>query len=395
MTANQGRVTVLVKTPIYLDYQATTPMDDRVLAAMMPYLTTIYGNPHSSTHAFGWQAEAALDIAREQVAAVIGAEPQEIVFTSGATETNNMVIKGVMSAWGKKKPKLVTVATEHKCVLEAAMFCRQQGYELEILPVSSDGLLDLNRLREAIDERTALVSVMAVNNEIGVIQSLAEIGKLVREKDAFFHTDAAQAFGKIPLDVEGMNIDFMSISGHKAYGPKGVGALYKNSKRQTTLMPLFSGGGQEAGLRSGTQAPALVAGLGSAAAIAEAELTMEAGRISGLMSKLKTSIFSALPNLVMNGSITERWQGNLNLCFPGIDGDLLLANIRDLAVSSGAACASAVSGPSYVLEAIGRSEVDAKSSLRIGIGRFTTADEIDYVAESLIAVVASLGGLKP
>jgi len=395
MTVRQRKAVALVKTPIYLDYQATTPMDERVLAAMMPYLTTAYGNPHSSTHSFGWQAEAALDIAREQVAGLIAAKPHEIYFTSGATETNNMVIKGVMGIWGRKKPKLVTVATEHKCVLEAAIFCRDQGYELEILPVAKDGLLDLNRLQDAVDDRTALVSVMAVNNEIGVIQPLEAIGKIVHEKDAFFHTDAAQAYGKIPLDVNDIQADYMSISGHKIYGPKGVGALFKSSERQNTLMPLFSGGGQEAGLRSGTQAPALVAGLGAASVIAQTEMLAEATQIGNLMARLKARLFEALPDLTINGHVSKRWQGNLNICFPGIDGDLLLANIRDLAVSSGAACASAMTGPSYVLEAIGCDEAVAKSSLRIGIGRFTTADEIDYAAEKLVAATVSLGGLKP
>ncbi len=385
----------MVKTPIYLDYQATTPMDERVLDAMMPYLTTKFGNPHSSTHRFGWEAEAALDIAREQVAEVIGAKAGEIYFTSGATEANNLAIKGIMDVWGKKKPHMVTVVTEHKCVLEAAKTVEKAGCRVTYLPVRPNGLIDLGQLAEAVTPETALVSVMAVNNEIGVIQPLAEIGAICREKGAVFHTDAAQGFGKEPLDVEAMNIDLMSISGHKIYGPKGVGALYKREGRQTALTPQMSGGGQEGGIRSGTQAPALVAGFGAAASLCKAEMAQEKDRLANLMNRFKFKLFKALPNLVINGDEDQRWAGNLNVSFPGLDGDLLLANIRTLAVSSGAACASAVSGPSYVLQAIGRTDALAKSALRIGIGRFTDDDEIDFAAETLISAVKTMGGLKP
>jgi cysteine desulfurase len=382
----------VVKTPIYLDCQATTPLDKRVLDAMMPYLTEHYGNPHSSTHSFGWRAEAALDAARDTVAGLIGAQPGEIYFTSGATETNNMVIKGVMAKWGAARPKLITVATEHKCVLEAALYCQREGYQLEILPVLPDGLVDLNQLADMVDDKTALVSVMAVNNEIGVIQPLAAIGEIAKNHGALFHSDAAQAFGKIPLDVEALQLDYMSISGHKIYGPKGVGALYQRAGHRRSLVPLLSGGGQEGGVRSGTQSPALVAGLGSAALIAKQEMAADFQHVEALMMSLKAQLFSALPNLILNGHATQRWLGNINVSFPGIDGDLLLASLRDLALSSGAACASAVSGPSYVLEAIGLSAANAKSSLRIGIGRFTSAEEVDFAAERLIAAVNSLGG---
>jgi len=385
----------VVKTPIYLDYQATTPLDKRVLEVMMPYLTEHFGNPHSSTHSFGWRAEAALDIAREQVANVISAQPSEIFFTSGATETNNLVIKGAMEVWGKKRPKLVTVATEHKCVLESALFCQQAGFELEIVPVKPNGLVDLDAVDDVIDAQTALVSVMAVNNEIGVIQPLAEVGKIAKKHGALFHSDVAQAFGKISLDVDETQLDFLSISGHKIYGPKGVGALYKRAGRQTSLAPLFSGGGQENNVRSGTQAPALVAGLGAAAEIAATELEMEQSRLNNLMGQFKQKLSGELPELIMNGDLKQRWVGNLNISFPGIDGDLLLASIRDLAVSSGAACASAVTGPSYVLKAIGRTSSEAKSALRIGTGRFTTGHELDYAANRLIEEVVKLGGLKP
>jgi len=385
----------MVKTPIYMDYQATTPLDPRVLEVMMPYLTEHYGNPHSSTHSFGWRAAAALDVAREQVAGLVSATPDEIYFTSGATEANNMVIRGVMERWGGKRPKIICAATEHKCVLETARYCEQAGFELQILPVMPNGLLDMKQLNDAVDKRTALVSVMAVNNEIGVIQPLQEIGKLVKAEGALFHSDAAQAFGKISLDVDACQLDYMSISGHKIYGPKGVGALYKRKGASQALNPLFSGGGQEQGVRAGTQAPALVAGLGSAAAIAAAELEAEAERTMQLVAGFKQKLFTALPDLILNGDADVRWAGNLNISFPGLDGDLLLANIRNLAVSSGAACASAVAGPSYVLEAIGCAAALAKSSLRIGVGRFTTAEELDYASSHLIDAVSRLGGLKP
>ncbi|WP_417460815.1 cysteine desulfurase family protein [Kordiimonas sp.] len=376
--------------PIYLDYQATTPLDPRVLDAMMPFFTEKFGNPHSSTHAYGWETEAALDIARQQVASVIAADEGEVIFTSGATEANNLVLKGVMDAWGKKRPHMVTVATEHKCVLEAAAVCAHHGYDVTILPVGGDGIVDLNRVEEAITGSTALVSVMAVNNEIGVIQPLAEIGRLARTKGALFHSDAAQAFGKTPLDVADMQLDFMSISGHKIYGPKGVGALYKRSGRSTALTPQMSGGGQEAGLRSGTQAPALVAGLGAASALAATDMMQEARRLESLMIRLKDALFEIAPDILINGSEEKRWVGNLNVSFPGIDGDMLLASVRHLALSSGAACASAVSGPSYVLEAIGRSAAESKAALRIGIGRFTTDEEIDKAIAILQSAIRTL-----
>jgi len=383
-----------LKTPIYLDYQATTPLDERVLAVMMPFLTTKFGNPHSSTHSFGWEAEAALDIAREKVANVIGANDHEVSFLSGATEANNLVIKGVMNVWGKKKPHLVTALTEHKCVLEAAYHCKRAGYDVTLLPVGPDGLIDLNLLEETVSEETALISVMAVNNEIGVIQPLQEIGAIARKKGALFHTDAAQAFGKIPLDVQSLNIDFMSISGHKIYGPKGVGAVYKRTGRQTALSEQMSGGGQENGMRSGTQAPALVAGLGAAADIALNEMTQENDRLTALMGCFKASLCKSLPGVLINGHEEKRLAGNLNISFPGLDGDMLISSLRTLALSSGAACASAVSGPSYVLEAIGRSKQEAKSSLRIGIGRFTTEAELEFAAEKIIEAVQTLGGVK-
>lgn len=360
----------------------------------MPYFTEKFGNPHSAEHRFGWEAEAALDIAREQVAGVISTEPCSITFLSGATEANNLAIKGVMEVWGRKKPHLITLATEHKCVLEATEACARAGYELTILPVQQNGVVDLNRLSDAIADNTALVSIMAVNNEIGVIQPLAEIGALCRGKGVIFHTDAAQAFGKIPLDVAAMNIDLMSISGHKIYGPKGVGALYRRQSREVAITPQMHGGGQEQGLRAGTQAPALVAGLGKAADICAAEMAQEKGRLETMMERLKTGLLAAAPAIAINGDEKQRWAGNLNVCFPGLDGDRLFADIRGLAVSSGAACASAVSGPSYVLEAIGVSGKDAKASIRMGIGRMTTDEEVDFAIRHIAAAVEKQGGCR-
>ena len=379
-----------VKTPIYLDYQATTPLDPRALKAMQPYLKDRFGNPHSVDHRFGWEAEAAVSVAREQVAAVIGARPEEIIFTSGATESNNLALKGVMQAYGSKRRHLVSVVSEHKCVLESAQAIARWGFELTILPIQPDGLVDPERLADALREDTALVSVMAVNNEIGVIQPLAEIGRITRQRGVLFHSDAAQAFGKVPLDVEAMNIDLMSLSGHKIYGPKGVGALYVRQRPPVRLVPQMDGGGQEAGLRSGTLSPALVVGFGIAARIAMESQDAETRQISQLSRVFRQTLQAAIPDLGINGSLEQRYLGNLNLTFPGINGDLLLAELRDLSMSSGAACASASEGPSYVLEALGLSEELAQSSLRIGIGRFTTADELEYAAGRIIEVVAKL-----
>ncbi|MCH8202221.1 MAG: aminotransferase class V-fold PLP-dependent enzyme [Proteobacteria bacterium] len=379
-----------VKTPIYLDYQATTPLDPRALKAMQPYLKDRFGNPHSVDHRFGWEAEAAVSVAREQVAAVIGARPEEIIFTSGATESNNLALKGVMQAYGSKRRHLVSVVSEHKCVLESAQAIARWGFELTILPIQPDGLVDPERLADALREDTALVSVMAVNNEIGVMQPLAEIGRITRQRGVLFHSDAAQAFGKVPLDVEAMNIDLMSLSGHKIYGPKGVGALYVRQRPPVRLVPQMDGGGQEAGLRSGTLSPALVVGFGTAARIAMESQDAETRQISQLSRVFRQTLQAAIPDLGINGSLEQRYLGNLNLTFPGINGDLLLAELRDLSMSSGAACASASEGPSYVLEALGLSEELAQSSLRIGIGRFTTADELEYAAGRIIEVVAKL-----
>jgi len=374
-----------MKTPIYMDYQATTPLDPRALGAMMPYLTEKFGNPHSTTHKFGWESEAALDIAREQVADVIRSNPEEVIFTSGATEANNLAIKGTFGAIGQQRPEIVTLASEHKCVLETAKACAPLGAEVKILPVKSDGLIDIDELHQVITERTAIISVMAVNNEIGVIQPLEAIGKIAKEVGAFFHTDAAQAFGKTPLDVDRMKIDLLSISGHKIYGPKGVGALYV--RKGTKLAQHMHGGAQEGGYRAGTQAPALVAGLGKAAELAAEEMLQEQGRLSTLMQRLLDALSKNIDDLKVNGSTESRIPGNLNISIGGVDNSLFLSKVRKLALSSGSACASGNADPSHVLMAIGCDKERMQSAIRLGIGRFTSDEEIDFAASEIVAAV--------
>lgn len=368
-------------------------MDPKVLDAMLPYFSESFGNPHSITHRFGWEAEAAVEIASERVADLIKAEPRDIIFTSGATESNNLAIKGVLARSGERR-HVVSVVTEHKCLIEAINRTAEQGVEVTWLSVSGDGRIDLEALQAAIRDDTALVSVMAANNEIGTLQSLEEIGTICRAAGVLFHTDAAQAFGKIPLDVEAMNIDLMSISAHKIYGPKGVGGLYVGRKARRKLRAEIDGGGQQRGLRSGTLAPALCAGLGVAAEIAAAEMDTEQARLEGMFTRFLVKIQRQLPNVKLNGSRTARLPGNLNLTFPGLDGELLISNLREIAISSGAACASATSGPSYVLQALGLMDDDIQSSLRIGFGRFTTDEEIDFAAAKIIAAVEKLGASR-
>jgi cysteine desulfurase len=363
--------------PIYLDYQATTPADPRVVEEMVPYFHDQFGNPHSRGHSFGWRAEDAVERAREQVASLIGAEAREIVFTSGATEANNLAIKGAARFYGQKKNHVITAVTEHKCVLESCAQLEREGFRVTYLPVQPNGLLDLDALKVAIDDNTCLVSIMAVNNEIGVIQPLADIGAICREAGVFFHTDAAQAAGKIPLDVNAMNIDLMSISGHKIYGPMGVGVLYVRRRPRVRLKPLFDGGGQERGFRSGTLPLPLCVGLGKALEIANAEMTEEATRLHHLRDRLLSGILERVPEAALNGDPDQRIPGNLNLSFAGIDGEALLAGLKNIAVSSGSACTSASVEPSYVLKALGLDDALARSSLRIGLGRFTTEADVD------------------
>jgi cysteine desulfurase len=381
--------------PIYLDYQATTPMDPRVLDAMMPYFTVKFGNPHSRSHAYGWEAEEAVEKARGQVARLIGADEKEVIFTSGATESNNLAIKGVAHFYKDRKNHIVTVVTEHKCVLDTCRHLEQEGFEVTYLPVQQNGLIDLARLKEAITDRTVLVSVMAVNNEIGVIQPLKEIGAICREKGAFFHTDAAQAVGKIPLDVEAMNIDLMSISGHKIYGPKGIGALYVRRKPRVRLVALIDGGGQERGFRSGTLPTPLCVGLGEACEIAMKEMGAEAERLGKLRDRFLSGIRAKLPDIYVNGDLEHRIPGNLNISFAYVEGESLIMGIKSLSVSSGSACTSASLEPSYVLRALGVEEELAHTSLRIGFGRFTTEQEVDTAVAEIARHVSRLRQMSP
>ena len=381
--------------PIYLDYQATTPMDPRVLEAMMPYFTHQFGNPHSRSHSYGWEAEEGVEKARGQVAKLIGADEKEVIFTSGATESNNLAIRGVAEFYKDRKNHIVTTVTEHKCVLDTCRHLEQSGFEVTYLPVQKNGLIDLEALRAAVTDKTVVVSVMAVNNEIGVIQPLAEIGKICREKKAFFHTDAAQAVGKIPLDVEAMNIDLMSISGHKIYGPKGIGALYVRRKPRVRLVPLIVGGGQERGFRSGTLPTPLCVGLGEAAEIAMNEMEGEAKRLTKLQARMLKGLQDRLPEIFVNGDLEHRIPGNLNISFAYVEGESLMMGIKNLAVSSGSACTSASLEPSYVLRALGVEEELAHTSLRIGLGRFTTEHEVDTAVEELVRHVKKLREMSP
>jgi cysteine desulfurase len=376
--------------PIYLDNQATTPCDPRVVEAMLPYFTEAFGNPHSVHHAYGREAEAAVEAARARVAALIGAEAREIVFTSGATESNNLAIKGAARFHRERRPHVVTCVTEHKCVLESVRRLEREGMRVTRLAVDGEGLIDLDALDRAVTGETALVSIMAVNNEIGVIQPLAEIGALCRARGALFHTDAAQAAGKIPLDVEAMNIDLLSISAHKVYGPMGVGALYVRRRPRARIEPLFDGGGQERGVRSGTVPAPLCVGLGATCDIAAREMAEEAGRLGALAGRLREAVTARLTGVRLNGHATRRIPGNLNFCFAGVDGEALIEAMPGIAVSSGSACTSASVEPSYVLRALGLSDEAARASIRIGLGRFTTADEVDAAVEEIVAAVTRL-----
>jgi cysteine desulfurase len=380
--------------PVYLDYQATTPTDPRVLAAMLPWFTEKFGNPHS-THGFGREAHDAVERARFQIASLIGADPREIVFTSGATEANNLAIKGAArfqraTRGDSEKDHIVTLATEHKCVLESCEVLRAEGFSVDVLPVREDGLVDLDALAAAIGRRTLLVSVMAVNNEIGTIQPLAEIGALCRSRGILFHTDAAQAVGKVALDVEAMKLDLLSISGHKLYAPKGIGALYVRRRPRVRLAPLIDGGGQERGVRSGTLPAPLCIAFGEACAIAQSEMIVEAARLGALRRRFLEAVRLRLPDIRLNGDAERRVAGNLNLTFPGIDAEILLETCPSVAASTGSACSSASIEPSYVLRALGLDEAAARGSVRLGFGRFTSEADIDFAADALVAAVRRL-----
>ncbi|KAJ2617027.1 cysteine desulfurase [Coemansia sp. RSA 1365] len=381
--------------PIYLDAQATTPLDPRVLDAMMPYMTENYGNPHSRTHKYGWETEKAVDIAREQIANLIGAHPKEIIFTSGATESNNTSIKGVARFYKGKKNHIITTQTEHKCILDSCRVLQEEGFEVTYLPVNKGGIIDLNELKAAIRPTTVLVSIMAVNNEIGVVQDLKEIGKICRERRVFFHTDGAQAAGKIPLNVNDMNIDLMSISGHKLYGPKGVGALYVRRRPRVRLEPIITGGGQERGIRSGTVPSSLVVGMGAAAALSARELDYDYQHISKLSRRLIDGIQSRVSHVVRNGDPNHIYPGCVNLSFSFVEGESLLMALKNVALSSGSACTSASLEPSYVLRALGAEDDMAHSSIRFGLGRFTTESEVDYVVDNVQAHVTRLREMSP
>jgi len=381
--------------PIYLDYQATTPCDPRVVEAMLPYFTEKFGNPHSRNHSFGWEAEEGVEKARAQVASIIGADEKEVIFTSGATESNNLALKGVAHFHKGKKNHIITTVTEHKCILDSCRHLEMEGFKVTYLPVQQNGLVDLEQLKAAITDQTVLVSIMAVNNEIGVIQPLAEIGKICRARGVYFHTDAAQAVGKIPLDVNAMNIDMMSISGHKIYGPKGIGALYVRRKPRVRLEALIHGGGQERGMRSGTLPTPLIVGLGEACAIAQKEMGAETERLKYLRDRMYNKIKEQLPEVFLNGDLEQRIPGNLNISFAYVEGEGLMMGIKDLAVSSGSACTSASLEPSYVLRALGVEEELAHTSLRLGIGRFTTEQDIDYAVEHIVQSVNRLRAMSP
>lgn len=375
--------------PVYLDNQATTRCDPRVVQAMLPWFTEHYGNPHSVEHVMGTEAEAAVEDARTQVGALIGADSKELVFTSGATESNNIAIKGAARFAGQgERRRIITVATEHKCVLESVADTAAEGFEPVFLPVRPDGLLDSDALREALATPTLLVSVMAVNNETGVIQDIPALAAIAKQAGALFHTDIAQAAGKIPLDLAGWKVDLASISGHKMYGPKGIGVLYVRRRPRVRLAPLFSGGGQERGLRAGTLPAPLIVGLGEACRLAAVEMADESARLAGLRQRLLDRLTIDIPGLTINGSMDARIPGNLNLTFPAATAAELMERIPDLCVSTGSACSSAAIEPSYVLRALGLSDEAASRTLRIGIGRFTSAADIDYAAAALTAAHA-------
>jgi cysteine desulfurase len=390
---------VLQGRSIYLDTQATTPLDPRVLDAMLPFMTQQYGNPHSRTHHFGWEADDAVEVARGHIAKLIGASsPSEIIFTSGATESNNQVIKGLMRFLKGSKKHLITVQTEHKCVLDSARALQQEGFEVTYLPVKPDGLIDLQLLEQSIRPDTGLVSIMAVNNEIGTIQPLKDIATICKSKGVKFHTDGAQAVGKIPLNVEEMGIDAMSISSHKLYGPKGLGAMYVRRRPRVRLEPIISGGGQERGLRSGTLAPPLCVGMGEACRIAGEEMARDTAHINRLAKKMMDGLSKELSHLYINGppiGSAERYNGNLNISFAHVEGESLLMGLKQIAVSSGSACTSASLEPSYVLRALGVEEDLAHTSIRFGIGRFTTDEEVDQAIKLTINQVQRLREMSP
>lgn len=385
-----------MKLPIYMDYHATTPMDPRVFEAMKPYFVEHFGNAASRNHSFGWEAEEAVEKARKQVADLIGATAKEIVFTSGATESNNLALKGVAEMYAERGNHIITAATEHKAVLDTCKRLEKSGVRVTYLPVLQNGLVDLDMLREAITDKTILVSIMYANNEIGVVQPVQEIGKICKERGVLFHTDGVQAAGKIPVNVISDHIDLMSITGHKMYGPKGVGALYvrrRNPRVQLTAQ--MDGGGHERGMRSGTLNVPGIAGFGAAAEICSQEMARESERLRALRDKLRAKLERELDEVYINGTMESRLPHNLNISFAYVEGESLLMGINDVAVSSGSACTSATLEPSYVLKALGAGDDLAHSSIRFGLGRFNTEEEVDYVGDKVVDVVKKLRELSP
>ena len=385
-----------IKLPIYMDNHATSQMDPRVLEAMLPYFTDVYGNAASRNHSYGWQAEEAIELAREQIAELIGAEAKEITFTSGATEANNLAIKGVAEMYRERGNHIITQATEHKAVLDTCKRLEKSGYKVTYLAVKDNGLIDLDELKAAFTDQTILVSIMFANNEIGVVQPVADIGKLCHERNVIFHTDGVQAVGKIPVDVQAMNIDLLSLTAHKIYGPKGIGALYVRRRNpRVQISEQINGGGHERGMRSGTLNVPGIVGLGKACDIAREEMPTESARLARMRDRLKAKLESQLDYIHVNGTMEHHLPGNLNMSFVYVEGESLLMGINDIAVSSGSACTSATLEPSYVLKALGLGDDVAHSSIRFGLGRFNTEAEVDYVADKIIDVVQKLRELSP
>jgi cysteine desulfurase len=379
-----------------MDNHATTPLDPRVLDAMMPYLTDRFGNAASRNHKFGWEAEEAVESARKEIAALIGADAREIVITSGATESDNLAVKGVAWMYREKGDHIITAVTEHKAILDTCKHLEKEGFRITFLPVDSKGFVDLDDLRRAITDKTILISIMTANNEVGVIQDIKEIGAIARQRGVLFHTDAVQAAGKVPFSVNDMNVDIASLSAHKLYGPKGVGALFVRRRNPRVLLtPIIDGGGHERGMRSGTLNVPGIVGFGKAAKIAREDLAKESSEMFRLREKLRTTLERELDEIYINGDLKKRLPGNLNMSFAYVEGESLLMGINDIAVSSGSACTSASLEPSYVLKALGVGEDLAHTSIRFGIGRFNTEEEVDYVAARVVEVVRRLRELSP
>jgi len=385
-----------IKLPVYMDNHATTPVDPRVLEAMLPYFNEKFGNAASRNHSFGWSAEEAVENARAQIARLINATPKEIIFTSGATESDNLAVKGIAEMYREKGNHIITQVTEHKAILDTCKRLEKYGFEVTYLPVEKDGRINLDDLRRAITPKTILITIMYANNEIGVVQPIEEIGKIAKEKGVFFHVDGVQAVGKIPVDVQKDNIDLLSISAHKFYGPKGVGALYVRRRNpRVQLSAIIDGGGHERGMRSGTLNVTSIVGFGKACELATNEMAAESERLRRLRDRLKEGLFAELDELYINGSMTHRLPHNLNCSFAYVEGESLLMGINDVAVSSGSACTSATLEPSYVLKALGVGEDLAHTSIRFGLGRFNTEEEVDYVVSRVVETVNRLRELSP